>query len=157
MAAGLASHARAYTGTVQEHIASEEFKRAHYVRFPDLDSESQLDFNAGFFRPLKEYRGDAESHKWRVDFLKKAGYPLGPVESLELTWDAPLPANSTAAQVPRTADIDVTIRVEDAQIETTARLRLRGGAAQWLLALPATADVVTERLAPTGVAESTTV
>ena len=80
------------------------------------------------------------------------GYPLGPVESLELTWDAPLPANAPAAQVPRTADIDVTIRVEDAQIETTARLRLRGGAAQWLLALPATADVATERLAPMGVA-----
>ena len=79
------------------------------------------------------------------------GYPLGPVGSLELTWDAPLPANAPAARVPPTADIDITIRVEDAQIETTARLRLRGGAAQWLLTLPPTADVATERLASAGV------
>jgi len=79
MAAGLASHARAYTGTVQEHINSDEFKRAHYVRFPELDSESQMDFNAGFFRPLKEYQG-AAAHPGRVEFLKKAGYPLGAVD-----------------------------------------------------------------------------
>ena len=79
MAAGLASHARAYTGTVQEHISSTEFKQAHYVRFPELDTESQLDFNAGFFRPLKEYAG-AEAHPERVAFLKKAGYDLGPTD-----------------------------------------------------------------------------
>ena len=80
------------------------------------------------------------------------GLPLGPVESLEVTWDAPLPANAPAAQVPRTADADVTIRVDDSQIETTTRLRLRGGSAQWLLALPATADISTEKVTAPGVA-----
>lgn len=71
--------ALAYTGTVQEWIASDEFKQAHYVRFPELDSESQLDFNAGFFRPLKEYRG-TETDPMRVNFLKANGYSLGPVD-----------------------------------------------------------------------------
>ncbi len=79
------------------------------------------------------------------------GLPLGPVESLDVTWDAPLPANAPAAQVPRTADADVTIRIDDSQIETTTRLRLRGGSAQWLLALPATADIATEKVTPPGV------
>ena len=78
------------------------------------------------------------------------GYPLGPAEFLELTWEAPTPANAPAARLPLTAEIDVTVRVEETQIETTARIRLRGGSAQWQLVLPASADLVTERLPTPG-------
>ena len=78
------------------------------------------------------------------------GYPLGPAEFLELTWEAPTPANAPTARLPLSAEVDVTVRVEEAQIETTARVRLRGGSAQWQLVLPASADLVTERLPTPG-------
>ena len=78
------------------------------------------------------------------------GYPLGPAESLELTWEALTPATAPTARLPLSAEVDVIVRVEEAQIETTARVRLRGGSAQWQLVLPASADLVTERLSTPG-------
>ncbi len=64
------------------------------------------------------------------------GYPLGPAELLTVTWEPP----STAPAGPLTADVDAAVRVDDAQVETTASLKLRGPAGTHPLKLPAGAD-----------------
>jgi hypothetical protein len=67
----------------------------------------------------------------------KGGAPLGPITSLALTWEDP----SRKAEAVRSADADVTVTVGPDEVTTEARLRLRGGAAQWRFTAPATADV----------------
>lgn len=70
------------------------------------------------------------------------GYPVGPADSLDVAWSVPPPAGAAAA---RGAEVEVAVRVDDTQIETVARVRLRGPAAEWQIALPAGADVVADR------------
>jgi hypothetical protein len=78
----------------------------------------------------------------------KGKLPLGPVESLEVTWDVPTQTPMTPSDANRAAELDIVVRVEETQLETTAKFRLRGPATEWSLALPATADLSTERLTP---------
>ncbi len=71
-----------------------------------------------------------------------SAFPLGPTDTLEVLWEP----RAAAAAAELTADGDVTIRVDDTQVETVAKLKLRGPAKEWPLTLPSTAEVVVERI-----------
>lgn len=64
--------------------------------------------------------------------------PLGPTDFLEVSWEPP---GTAAADPGVTADADVQVRVDETQVETVARLRLRGAAREWQLTLPPNAEV----------------
>ncbi|MGL6073411.1 MAG: hypothetical protein ACRC8S_04520 [Fimbriiglobus sp.] len=86
-----------------------------------------------------------------TSLVRKAGdpgIPLGPIEWLEVQWENPTPSIVPAVDGIRTAEVEIVVRVEENQIETIAKFKLRGPAPEWLLALPATADILTERLTP---------
>ncbi len=73
----------------------------------------------------------------------KAGrpaYPLGPAELLAVSWQPPTATPGVTAAV-LSADLDVAVRVDEAQVETTAAVRLHGPAREWSVVLPAGADV----------------
>ena len=70
---------------------------------------------------------------------------LGPTDLLDVAWDAPT-APAPAAEQPAAADTEVVVQVDDTRVESTARLRLRGAAREWLLVLPPGADVAVERV-----------
>lgn len=58
---------------------------------------------------------------------------LGPTDTLEVSWEPP----GTAPTDPGlTADADVQVRVDESQVETVAKLRLKGTAREWPLLLP---------------------
>jgi hypothetical protein len=80
---------------------------------------------------------------------QSGGYPLGPVESLEVTWDPP--ARTAAADRVQTAEWDITVTFSETTVETIARLTLRGTARQWRIATPGNAMMHAER--PPGFAE----
>jgi hypothetical protein len=65
-------------------------------------------------------------------------YPLGPTDVLDLSWEA-----SKTAPPPSdpTMDVDVTVRVDDARVDTTATLKLRGPAKEWNFVLPLGAEL----------------
>jgi hypothetical protein len=77
------------------------------------------------------------------------GLPLGPVDSLEVTWEPPAAGALPADQV-QSAELDVSATLTDGFIESTAKVRLRGPALQWKLVAPATADVTVERAGGAG-------
>ncbi len=78
-----------------------------------------------------------------------AGMPLGPVESLEVTWDPPASVAQPADQV-QSAEIDVAVVLTDGYVESTAKVKVRGQAREWKLVAPATADVSVDRVAAPG-------
>lgn len=80
---------------------------------------------------------------------QSGGYPLGPVESLEVSWEPP--ARTPAADRVQTAEWDITVTFSDATVETIARVTLRGTARQWRIATPGNALLHAER--PPGSAE----
>ncbi len=63
---------------------------------------------------------------------------LGPTDILEVSWEPP---GTAPADAGLTADADVLVRVDEAQIETVAKLRLKGTVREWPLTLPANAEV----------------
>ncbi len=63
---------------------------------------------------------------------------LGPTDILEVSWEPP---GTAPADAGLTADADVLVRVDEAQIETVAKLRLKGTAREWSLTLPANAEL----------------
>lgn len=71
------------------------------------------------------------------------GVPLGPIDLLEVAWESP--AAPAAGDAALSADAEIAVRIDESQIETTARLRLRGPAREWLLALPKDATVTVTR------------
>lgn len=96
--------------------------------------------------------GPPETRRLTVDLRQLApqpgaetGLPVGPVDSLEVTWDPPAAAAPTADLV-QSAEADITVLLTEGVVETTARVRLRGGGRQWKLLAPATADLTLERL-----------
>lgn len=95
-----------------------------------------------------ERPGDAKVQIEDVSRLTKAPYPLGPLESLIVSWEVPS-APTVATEVPLKAEADVTVRVDDAQIETTISLRLHGPAREWSFALPPNSDVAVARASTT--------
>ncbi len=78
-----------------------------------------------------------------------AGLPLGPVESLEVTWDPPASVAQPADQI-QSADIDVTVVLTDGFVESTAKVKVRGPAREWQFVAPTTADVSVDRVAAPG-------
>ncbi len=89
------------------------------------------------------------------DAAALAKYPLGPAESLEVTWPPPT-APPTAAEAALSAEVDAAVRVGETQVETTATVRLRGPAREWSLVLPPGADVEAKRAAPAAPREPAT-
>lgn len=64
-------------------------------------------------------------------------FPLGATDTLELAWEPP----TTVAPAAPTVEADVVVTVDDSQVETVAKLWLRGPKGDWQLALPPGADV----------------
>jgi hypothetical protein len=79
---------------------------------------------------------------------KSDGHPLGPVDSLEVTWDPPAAA-SAAADAIQSAELDVTATLSEGLVESTAKAKLRGPAREWRFVAPPTAEVTVERLSGT--------
>jgi hypothetical protein len=75
-----------------------------------------------------------------------AGLPLGPVDSLEVTWDPPASVAQPADQA-QSAEIDVSVVLTEGFVESTAKVKLRGAARDWRIVAPANADVSVERVA----------
>jgi hypothetical protein len=76
----------------------------------------------------------------------QAGLPLGPVDSLEVTWDPPATVAQPADQV-QSAEYDVGVVFTEGFVESTAKVKLRGPAREWKLVAPSNADVSVERIA----------
>ncbi|MGL4419172.1 MAG: hypothetical protein ACRCZF_00780, partial [Gemmataceae bacterium] len=79
----------------------------------------------------------------------KNGPPLGAMDSVDISWELPSPA-SAAPATPLTAEAEITARLDDAQLEVQAKLRLRGPPRDWILVLPLMVDVTVERSGSTG-------
>lgn len=80
-------------------------------------------------------------------------YPLGPVESLEVTWE---PAATTpVADGVQTVEIDVVALLAEGFVETTAKLRLRGSSRSWRVAAPADAALTVDRAPGSTIPEPT--
>jgi hypothetical protein len=77
---------------------------------------------------------------------QEGGYPLGPVESLEVTWDPPA-ASAQAADQVQSAELDINVLLTEGVVETTAKIKLRGPAREWKVIAPATASVSADRAA----------
>jgi len=133
---------RAAITTLQVEAAGLEIPRFNLVtRWSDLSQPSRPPevrrINALDIRQLASVPG------------QNGGYALGPVESLEVTWDPP--ARTPAADRVQTAEWDITVTFSDTTVETLARVTLRGTARQWRIAAPANALLHAER--PPGSAE----
>lgn len=74
------------------------------------------------------------------------GYPLGPVESLDVAWEPP--AAAPPVDAAPTAEWEIATVIGAGFVETTAKLRPRGPARVWKVAAPADAMVTPERVAP---------
>ena len=73
------------------------------------------------------------------------GYPLGPVDSVEVAWEPP--AAAAPPDTVQSAEIDVTCLLAEGFVETTAIIRPRGAAKSWRIAAPADAVLTVERAA----------
>jgi hypothetical protein len=98
-------------------------------------------------RPIDPPKRTTEQAATLARKPNQPGYPLGTAESLEVAWALPTAAPG-AAEAVNAADIDVTVRVEEAQIETSAVVRLHGPAREWSLILPPGADVTARQATP---------
>jgi hypothetical protein len=74
------------------------------------------------------------------------GYPLGPVELLDVSWEPP--AAAPPAGTALAADWDIATVIGAGFVETTAKVRPRAPARVWKVAAPPHADVTPERVAP---------
>lgn len=79
-------------------------------------------------------------------FPYRSGAALGPTDLLELSWDAETTRPTT--ELPQTADSEITVRVDETRIDTTAKIRLKGSGRVWKLALPPNAEVGVDRASP---------
>lgn len=77
-----------------------------------------------------------------------AGLPLGPVDSVEVTWDPPASVAQSTDQV-QSADFDITTMFTEGFIESTAKVKFHGPAREWKLVAPSTAEVSVERVTGT--------
>jgi hypothetical protein len=70
--------------------------------------------------------------------------PLGPADHLEVIWDAPTGGGSSSTAV--VAESEIAVRFDDTQVETTAKVKLKGDSARtWSLVLPHGAHVGVDR------------
>lgn len=106
---------------------------------------------AGAARPAETKRVTEDAARYAAR-PNGAGVALGPIDLLELAWEVPV----TGGEAAPTAESDITVRVDETQVETTAKVRLRGPAREWLLRLPIDATVTaTTPGAPEGAAGAT--
>ncbi len=77
---------------------------------------------------------------------REGGHPLGPADSLEVTWDPPATAAQPADQV-QSSELDVAVLLTEGVVETTAKFKLRGPSRTWKVVAPATADLSADRSA----------
>jgi len=88
----LATASAAFTATVSKHSLAQSWgydpnnmamtaaqKKAHFARFPTLDSESIMSFAGGFKRWQGEYR-NRDTYRRRAQFVRSLGYPPGPTD-----------------------------------------------------------------------------
>lgn len=73
-----------------------------------------------------------------ADQLAAKPLALGPSDLLEVSWEPP---GTAPADPGLAADADIQVRVEERQVETVAKLRLKGAAREWSLTLPPTDGV----------------
>jgi SAM-dependent methyltransferase len=85
-ATGVAEHAKADAWGIDTNTfaLTDAQKRKHYIRFPKLDTESQMDFVAGFKRMQQEY-GGPNAHPERIKFVQSLGYD--PTVDTELSFE----------------------------------------------------------------------
>lgn len=76
------------------------------------------------------------------------GFPLGPVESIDVSWEPPA-GGAPATDAVQSADFDIGVTLTEAFADTVAKVKLRGPAREWrLVAPPGTTEVTPERAAP---------
>jgi hypothetical protein len=73
-------------------------------------------------------------------------YPLGPIDSLELSWEPVAAAPNP--DVVQSAEADVVTAITESLVETTAKYKLRGPSRSWRIAAPVDAVVSVDRAAP---------
>jgi hypothetical protein len=73
------------------------------------------------------------------------GVALGPIEWLEVAWVAPTMTTSKPVEATLAAEADVAVQVDDTQIETNIKLKLRGPAREWQTNLPRNATLTATR------------
>ena len=94
---------------------------------------------------------EAKRFSVSVEQLVAKPIPLGATDLLEFMWEPLIPTSPSAAVLP-TVDSELIVKVEESQIETVAKLKLRGALKEWPLQLPAGSDVTVERAPAPGVA-----
>ena len=72
------------------------------------------------------------------------GYPLGPIDSLEVTWDPPVTSAQPSDHI-RSAEVNLSIQLTESVVETTAKLKPHGDAQVWSFVIPSSADVSVDR------------
>ena len=90
--------------------------------------------------------GEISRNSYPVDRLSGTdGVPLGPTDLLELIWEVP-PAPGTVTEIPREAETEVLVRIDELRFETQAKIRLKGTSKEWKLDLPRGAEVRIDRV-----------
>ena len=76
---------------------------------------------------------------------RDGGFPLGPIESLDVSWEPPA-GGAPATDAVQSADFDIAVALTDAFADTVAKVKLRGPAREWrVVAPPGTTEVTPER------------
>ncbi len=88
-----------------------------------------------------------------VEQLVAKPMPLGATDVLELAWE-PVASAATPAAVLPVVESTAVVRVEETQVETVAKLLLRGSLKEWPLQLPNGAEVTVERVVAPGAGSS---
>ncbi len=101
------------------------------------------------FPPIRP--SEAKRFSVSVEQLVSKPVPLGATDLLELTWEPLSPTTPSATALPA-VESELIVKVDESQIETVAKLKLRGTLKEWPLQLPAGSDVTVERAATPGVA-----
>ncbi len=89
----------------------------------------------------------ADVKRTTEDATRYAGkpVPLGPIDLLEIAWETPAAPATAVGDTAVTSDADIAVRVDEAQLETTTKLRLKGPAREWAVLLPRDAAVTVTR------------
>lgn len=75
---------------------------------------------------------------------QEEGHALGPIESLEVTWEPPAAATQPVDQV-QSAELDIAVLFTEANVETTAKIKLHGPARHWEIIAPQSAELNADR------------
>ncbi len=94
-------------------------------------------------KPLDVRRYDAQ----RLHPSQPEPVPLGAAELLDVSWSEPIPQTAPSINTTSSAQAEVVVRVEESEIRTSAKIRLRGAAKEYKLLAPLLADVSIERAA----------